>query len=341
MLKSNTYITILELADWLDVPEKKVGGTGTAASKVIQDLTYTADAVGTPGNDIMVEYLSGGTAGSEVVAVNENLIQITIQSGVSTAAQIKSKVDADEDAAELVNVTISGNGSNAQTTSAAQALTGGAYSADYSARLVRILEDILNAATAKVESIIKTSVLAKEFQEDHDGNSSNVIVPQHWPVTQILDIRIDVLRQFPSDTQLDPINYFLRGQADKRQASTDVELRVVGNDIVLRDDNERYILGRIFSGSSLGAVRIQYMAGWALDAEDVPSDIRLATLQLAEFYYLQRDAKDINISSKSVKGESYSKMKDAIPEQIVDLLSPYEDMSMGSHSVPQRNTFKI
>jgi hypothetical protein len=211
----------------------------------------------------------------------------------------------------------------------------------YKERTFNILELLINAAADKVESIIRTSVIAKSFTEDHDGSNSNVILPHHWPITEIEELKIDTIRQFPSDTLLDEVNYFLRGYADRRQTSGDLSIRLVGDSVVLRDDNERYILGRIFAGSSLGSIRIKYKAGWATAASDVPFDIKLATLQLIEFWFVQRDNKDINVSSKSVKGESYSKLKDSIPEQIHEMLQPYVDESLGTHSVPQRNTFKI
>lgn len=99
--------------------------TAAAASKVIQDLTYTANASDNSGNLISVAYTGGGTAGAEVVSVVGNAISVQIQSGTSTATQIKAAVDASAPAHALVAVAISGTGSNAQTTASAAFLTGG------------------------------------------------------------------------------------------------------------------------------------------------------------------------------------------------------------------------
>lgn len=49
------------------------------ASVVIQDLTYTADAKGSGGNAITVAYTTGGSAGAEVVSVVGNAISVAIQ----------------------------------------------------------------------------------------------------------------------------------------------------------------------------------------------------------------------------------------------------------------------
>lgn len=96
-----------------------------SASKVIQDLTYTAVPLGTPGNAISVAYTGGGTAGSEVVTVVGNAISVQIQNSVSTADQVFTAINTSIPALALVSVVISGTSSNAQTTVAATSLTGG------------------------------------------------------------------------------------------------------------------------------------------------------------------------------------------------------------------------
>lgn len=98
----------------------------TAGSVVIQDLTYTSVATDKSGNLISIAYTTGGTAGSEVVTVVANAISVQIQSGVSTATQVRAAVLASGPAAALVGVAISGTGSNAQTAPvSATFLTGG------------------------------------------------------------------------------------------------------------------------------------------------------------------------------------------------------------------------
>lgn len=115
----------------LNITMISVGGSSgvtaaVAASLVVQDLTYTADTAGTGGNAITIAYTTGGTAGAEVVSVVGNAISVQIESGVSTATQIKTAVDASGPASALVNVTVSGTGSNAQTAPvAATNLAGG------------------------------------------------------------------------------------------------------------------------------------------------------------------------------------------------------------------------
>lgn len=341
-LKAYSYLTLRETALWLKINLKKVGlDGGVKASKIIQDLTYQAKNLGTPGNDIQVEYIAGGTAGSEVVTVTGKLISVAIDDTVSTAAQIKAAIDASASAIALVSVSVSGVGSNAQTIVIANNLTGGAFDSTYDANLTEVLEGLIDAACEKVENLIQCPVLVREYtNEEHDGSNSNVIKPHQWPVREITELRIDYNRAFGSTSVLDDSLYLIRGGSDRRQTGTNPEI-TIGNDIVLRDDNERFILGRMFSGSVVGSIRITYKAGWSYSSDNVPSDIRLATKMLLEFWYMQRENRDIGVKTKGVKGESYTRLSEGIPTQITEMLEQYKDVSFGTRPMPQRNFFSI
>lgn len=98
----------------------------TAASLIVQDLTYTAVAdLGSGGNSITIAYVAGGTAGTEVVTVTGNAISVSIEDGVSTATQIRTKINASAAAVALVSCAISGTGSTVQVAATATALAGG------------------------------------------------------------------------------------------------------------------------------------------------------------------------------------------------------------------------
>ena len=208
-------------------------------------------------------------------------------------------------------------------------------------KLRRLLETYINVACDKVESILQTCVIAKDFTERYDGNSSNVVIPSKWPITEITELKIDYNRGFGDETKIGMDNAVLRGFADKRQANTDVSLRIIGNDIALRDDGKDSFIGKIFSGSVIGAVQLKYKAGWATNVDDVPWDLRYATTLLAEYYYFQRSNRDLNTISKGVRGESYTKVKDGIPDTVHEMLEPYIDHSLPLHEKSQTNIFDI
>lgn len=93
----------------------RLQNVAVAGSLSIQDINYQAVATGTGGNAITIAYTTGAVAGAEVVTVVGNAISIQIASGVSTATQIKTAVDASAPAAALVTTAIYGVASNKQT----------------------------------------------------------------------------------------------------------------------------------------------------------------------------------------------------------------------------------
>jgi len=200
-------------------------------------------------------------------------------------------------------------------------------------------EMLINSACSKIEAILRTNVLAKQFQEDLDCNDSNVIVPSAWPILSIDELKIDRSRVFSAESIISDLEYMLRGTPDKRSEVSTPDLRIIGNDIFMN--------GSIISGASIGSagpVRIKYTAGWGRDSSDVPDDIVLATTQLVEWYEFRRSNKDIGVASKGVRGENYSRsseMVNGIPLEIYQSLEPYINESFGTFESPQTNVFGI
>lgn len=97
---------------------------GVASTLTIQDLTFTFNQVG-DNNAYTIEYTSGATAGAEVVTILGQAITVQIETGVSTATQIKAAVDGNLSFAGGITTTISGTGSNAQVAAGPANFTGG------------------------------------------------------------------------------------------------------------------------------------------------------------------------------------------------------------------------
>lgn len=98
---------------------------GIKASVTIQDLTFEFNQAGSYNNTFTMQFTSGATAGSEVVSIAGSVIEVQIESGVSTATQIKTACDSVPTFFTNVSTTISGTGSNAQVTSSATNFAGG------------------------------------------------------------------------------------------------------------------------------------------------------------------------------------------------------------------------
>lgn len=106
-----------------------------AALKAIQDLTYTAQAKGTDGNDITITYVDPAGAGALSVGVVGTDITVNLEhdgvSVVSTADEIKDAIENEAAAAALVSVAVSGTGSNVQAAQVQTALEDGSNTATF------------------------------------------------------------------------------------------------------------------------------------------------------------------------------------------------------------------
>ncbi len=197
------------------------------------------------------------------------------------------------------------------------------------------LKRLLNMATDKCEKYIQGPIKQQQFTETKDGDSSNTLVPDYYPVRSIDEIRVDYNRDFGDATIIQPDAYLLR----KLEGVSSIGVK--GTDIVIRDDSNTAIVGRIFIGSVVGSIQVKYTAGWGADADDIPYDIQQAVLILIEHFYLLRENRELNLKSKSnMSGQGYSKEL-GIPIEVSLLLDDYVDQTMGRNNLPQRNLFPI
>ena len=100
-------------------------GVAQVASKVIQDLTFTSKILTSAGNLFNIEYIAGGTQGSEEVTVIGNKIQVKIEVGQTFASDIKTAIEANLTANNMVAISVSGVAGNVQTVQAPTFLVGG------------------------------------------------------------------------------------------------------------------------------------------------------------------------------------------------------------------------
>jgi hypothetical protein len=120
---TNASAVISGLTDTTGIAtDQYVTGTDIDATLVVQDLTYTSLLFGVLGNSITIRYTGGA---SLVVSVIADAISVQLNTGVSTAAQVKTAVDALPAAAALVSVAVTGTGSNIQIAAVATPLAGG------------------------------------------------------------------------------------------------------------------------------------------------------------------------------------------------------------------------
>lgn len=102
------------------------------ATKVLQDITWSAVKGGEAGNNFQVEYLNTVSAGAETITIAGNVITVNMDGTApkSTATQIMTAVSAASAALATLGVTatLTGTGSNQQDAAAVSNFTGGSGS---------------------------------------------------------------------------------------------------------------------------------------------------------------------------------------------------------------------
>lgn len=193
---------------------------------------------------------------------------------------------------------------------------------------------LMNMATDLCEKYIDGPIKIREFVESRDGDASDTMVPDYYPVRSIEEIRIDYNRQFDDSTIIDTSNYLLRG-------TKDLAAGIKGTDVVIRDDNNVSIVGRIFTGSVVGAIQLTYTAGWGVDMNDIPYDLQHAVLMTIEYYYILGENRELNVTSKQNNQSQRYTRETGLPKEVTELLDSYKDYTFGRNNKPQKNTFVI
>lgn len=98
--------TVLISDDFTDSDLEEVIVPGIAATIKIQDIVYTAKALGTDGNSITVAYLDTNTGGAATASVVDDAISVSIEAGVTPASAIAAAIAASSPANALVAVTV-------------------------------------------------------------------------------------------------------------------------------------------------------------------------------------------------------------------------------------------
>ncbi len=109
----------------IDVVTNVTNYAGVAASVVIQDITYEFNEAGSFNNSYTMEYVSDVLAGAEYFSLSGNDVTCHIESGVSTATQVKTAFDATPSLSTAVAATITGTASDPQVTEAQTSFAGG------------------------------------------------------------------------------------------------------------------------------------------------------------------------------------------------------------------------
>jgi hypothetical protein len=160
----------------------------------------------------------------------------------------------------------------------------------------------INAATQAIETYCgREFTLNATRTEYHDGDGSNAVLTNQWPINSISELWIDSGRLF-----------------------TDITLKLAATDYGYQGTNRITLFNQI-SPKASGVIKIIYSSGYAT----APYDLNLACIWLVEWFYFHRNRQDMGRTTASKGDESIGVLAEA-PKMILQLLNPYRDYRSGS-----------
>jgi hypothetical protein len=131
------------------------------------------------------------------------------------------------------------------------------------------VESLINAASLHANSHTKRLLLARDYTDDYDGQGTEEIVLNQFPVNSITSIYIDAERDFTADTELTSDNYIYYDD--------------IG--VVVRTNGS--------FGRGRKNVRINYNAGFAT----VPEDLKLSVSEMVMWMMKREVSNQIGVKS--------------------------------------------
>ena len=166
------------------------------------------------------------------------------------------------------------------------------------------IEDMIPAASRMLEKYIGHSLFETEYTEYYDGDGTNEIILDHYPVTEIESIHDDLDREFGVDSEI-----------DVEDAAFD------------SNDQKNVGLVRLFRGTSYFTtgvlnIKVVYTAGYAT----LPEDAEMACVQLVSWLLTRAASEGMGAATLGGKSETYE--VDSIPMYIKRLVAPYKKYSV-------------
>lgn len=160
------------------------------------------------------------------------------------------------------------------------------------------LELLINAATARMESMTERLLKTREITELRSGRRNNIITLRQWPVTAVSSLRIDSSSQFGAETEAS--NY-----------------QIVDEQTGIQLINNVYPSGN-------NNIRVVYTAGYnASNHEANLAELELTCLWLVEWFYRHRERGDMGRTAKSKGDESVGILAE-MPTMIREIIQDYK-----------------
>ena len=157
-------------------------------------------------------------------------------------------------------------------------------------------EFFINAASGVIQTYCERQFLQATRVERHDGRLSDTLVTREWPVSSVTEVRVAADWDFTNANSLYDANDF-----------------AVEKGSVIRLRNKLFPKGKL-------NVQVTYVSGYLF--ANLPADLQLCCLQLAEWYLALRDDRRIGVTNKSKSGENIGFVGD-LPDYVTSILINY------------------
>ena len=156
---------------------------------------------------------------------------------------------------------------------------------------------VLGAVHAEMDLTTRRTLYETAHTEYQDGNDTDGLFLENWPVSAVTSVNVDGLRDFGTDTLEDSGDYF-----------TNTELGIVYHN----------------SGSwpaGHANIKVVYTAGYTADT--VPADLQRVVLELASIAWQKRKNKNHDVSSESGGDKSRTYFTEPYPPHIEEIIAGY------------------
>ena len=176
------------------------------------------------------------------------------------------------------------------TVAAVKVLTGAATADD------AITQQHITDASFFANSYTGRILAQQTFTEYYDGDGSDILFLDNYPIASITTVHQDSNRVFGLDTLVDSGDYFT--YSDNR--------KLVGDGAIWERDRQ--------------TIKVVYVAGYAIGS--IPEDLVNAVTMLVDFWYKEYDAHRFGVTSTGTDTNRITYEKN-IPKEIKEMLNPY------------------
>jgi uncharacterized phiE125 gp8 family phage protein len=169
-----------------------------------------------------------------------------------------------------------------------------------------VLENLIDEISQTIQSYLGRKLISTGYTEYYDGDGSDTLILNQFPVTALTSLNDDPNRAFGSTTAVN--------------VTTDVILDGAAGVLHVWNGKATFFKGH-------GNIKAVYTAGYSVTT--LPYDLQLATkLSIAQLYKIRYGAQRFGVKSETIADRTVSFDYEAFPAEAKQILDHYRELSM-------------